>query len=155
MTINPGNSDGDNSQSVGAVSFFPSTCAPVLQSFDSVRFYKFLKEHERYEGKAAVKKTELRTLTVLLTTTSIDISLLRNLFYMGKFDEIAPDVENVNDLSEAHLKRYISALVKPTDTRRVDPSVIKKALEDLTMSMNIAYAQGENYTLLCKLLRLS
>lgn len=61
---------------------------------------------------------------------------------LGKFDEIAPDVENVYVLSEAHIKTYICAPVKPTDTSLVDPDVVKKALEGLIMSMTITNAEG-------------
>lgn len=127
---------------VGAVSLFTSISAPILRSVDPVKVARFLKECERYELEITAKQSELPTLKVLPYTASIDRSLIKNLFFMGKFDSIADGVTSASDLNDEHIKVYIDSLVSTIDESEMDPTIIEKAIEGLSMPNHIANADA-------------
>lgn len=100
----------------------------MLRSIDPVNVARFLKECERYEIEIAAKQVEVPTLKVLLYTASVDRTLIKSLFYMGKFDDIAPDVATVKDLTTDHIETYVRSLISRSDTTIVDPTIIESAL---------------------------
>ena len=119
-----------------AVTVFQPISHPVLRSLDLVKVSAFLKERERYELDIAEKKIELPTLTAAPYTACIDRALLRNMHFLGKFDDIAPNVA-VIDLSSDHVKTFISGLVKKPSSG-YDPRAIDGALRGLAMPSHIA-----------------
>lgn len=120
------------------MSLFLPISAPILRSVDPVQVARFLKERERYEIEISSKQSELPSLRELPFTASIDRSLLKSLFYMGKFDSLAPNATQVNDLTNDHIKNYIDSIVSVSDGDVIDPTIIDKALEGLTTPTDIA-----------------
>ena len=116
---------------------FAPISAPVLRSVDPVRVASFLKERERYELEITAKQTEIPSLKTVPYTASIDRTLLKSLFYMGKFYLVAPNAASANELTDEQLKAYIESLVNRPDSASVDPAVIESALSGLTMPMKI------------------
>ena len=124
-----------------AVSVFAPIAAPVLCSVDPVQVARFLKERERYELEILSKQADLPNLTALPYTASIDRTLLKSLFFMGKFDNIAKGVESASSLNNKHIKTYVQSLVSRTD-KTLDHVAIEKVLADLSMPMEIADADA-------------
>ena len=124
-----------------AVSVFAPVAALVLRSVDSVQVAKLLNERERYELEILSKQADLPTLKALPYTASIDRTLLKSLFFMGKFDNIATGVESASSLNEGHIKTYVQSLVSCTD-KTIDHVAIEKFLADLTLPMEIADANA-------------
>lgn len=85
------------------ISLFTPVSNPLLRSVSPVEVAKFLKGLERYEIEISSSKSEIPSLKVLPFTASIDRSLLRRLFYMGKFDTFAP---NFTDVKKTHRQSY-------------------------------------------------
>ncbi len=112
---------------------FAPIAAPVLRSVDPVEAARFVRERERYELEITSKQVEMPTLKVLPYTASVDRTLLKSLFYMGKFDEIAKDATNVADLTDTHIETYVKALVTRPDTASFNPTIIKSALVGFAM----------------------
>lgn len=90
----------------------------------------------------ASKQLEIPTLKVLPYTASIDRSLLKSLFFIGKFDVIAADITQYDLLSDEHIKTYVKSLVSSTDISEIDPDVIEKALEGFSMPNSISNADA-------------
>ena len=134
--------DGAHTPASGSVSVFAPVAAPVLRSVDPVKVARFLKERERYELEISAKQAEVPSLKVLPYTASIDRSLLKNLFFMGKFDSIAADASSAKDLTDAHIEMYIKSLVSRPSNADFDPSIIEKALEGFSMPTYIANADA-------------
>ena len=124
-----------------AVSVFAPIAAPVLRSVDSFQVARFLKKRERYEFEIFSKQADLPNLTELPYTASIDRTLLKSLFFMGKFDNIAKGVASASSLNDEHIKTYVQSLVSRTD-KTIDHVVIEKVLADLAMPMEIADADA-------------
>lgn len=121
----------------GSVPVFAPIAAPVLRAVDPLKVACFLKERERYELEIEDKKAEVPSLKTLPFTASIDRTLLKSLFRMGEFDEIAPNAVTVKDLTDAHIKTYVESLVKSAGSEAPHPSVIKAALVGFSMSTKI------------------
>ena len=137
------NADGNGSVPAnGSVSVFAPISAPVLRSVDPIQVARFLKERERYELEITAKQADVPTLKALPYTASIDRSLLKNLFFMGKFDTIAEGVANAKDLTDAHIKTYVESLVSRSSDDKLDPAIIEKALEGFSMPMHIVNADA-------------
>eukprot|EP00171_Calliarthron_tuberculosum_P019612 IDg19612t1 len=105
--------------STAAVSVFAPISVPVLRSVDPTVVVKFLKEPLPY-------------------TASIDRTLLKSLFYMGKFDNIAEEAVTVNDLTDENVQAYINSLVRRSENGFVDHVAIETVLADFVMPMKIA-----------------
>ena len=113
--MSAGTADGLDQGQQGTISLFAPITAPVLRSVDPVQVVRFLKERERYELEIESKQAEVPSLKVLPFTASVDRSLLKNLFYMGKFDDHAPDAATFSDLTSNQIKAYIDSIVaRPT-----------------------------------------
>jgi len=121
-----------------SVPVFVPVAAPILKSVDPVQVAVFLKDRDRYEREIASKQAEIPTLTVLPYTASIDLSLLEDLFFMGKFDKIAPSAEEADNLTDEQIKSFITSLVTRSEDSILNPGVIKAALSGLKMPMDIA-----------------
>ena len=130
----------DQDAPTGAVTVFQPISYPFLRSLDPVKISIFLKERERYELEIAEKQIELPTLTAAPFTACIDRTLLRNMHFLGRFDDIAPNVA-VSGLTSDHVKRFIFGLVKKP-TSGYDPRAIDNALRGLTMPSHIADAES-------------
>ncbi|MEM1369510.1 MAG: hypothetical protein AAGG02_16175 [Cyanobacteria bacterium P01_H01_bin.15] len=130
-------SSGSSSHSTGAAAIFTPISAPILKSVDPIDVAAFLKERERDEVEITAKKGELPSLSMLPYSASIDRSLLKSLFFMGKFDTIAPKVTEAKDLSDTHIQMYITSIVSSTTREGVDPSVIDQALASLEIPTTI------------------
>lgn len=114
----------------------------MLRTIDPVNVARFLKERERYEIEIAAKQVEVPTLKVLPYTASVDRTLLKSLFYMGKFDDIAPDIATVKDLTTDHIETYVRSLISRSDTTIVDPTIIESALCGFAMPTMILDADA-------------
>lgn len=81
----------------------------MLRSVDLVQIPRFLKEFHRYELAVAAKQAELPSLSVLPYTASIDLSLLKSPYFMGKFHAIAVGAASAPALTNENIKIYIIA----------------------------------------------
>ena len=124
-----------------AVSVFDPVGAPVLRSVDPVQVAKFLMERERYELEILFNQADFPTLKALPHTASIDRTLLKSLFFMGEFGNIAKGVESASSLNDEHIKAYVQSPVNRTD-KTVDHVAIEKVLADVTMPVEIADADA-------------
>ena len=106
-----------------------------------VQVAKFLKERKRYEHEILSKQEDLQTLKALPYTASIDRTVLKSLFFMGKFDNITKVVQSASSLNDEHIKTYVRSLFSPTD-KTVDDVRIEKVLADFPMPMEIADANS-------------
>ncbi len=79
----------------------------MLRSVDPVQVAKFLKERERYELEIMSKQADVPNLKRLLYTAIVDRTLLKSLFFMGKFDHIAQEAKSVSNLTDDHIKLYV------------------------------------------------
>lgn len=59
---------------------------------------------------------------------------------MGKFDDIAGDIDSASNLTLVHIEAYVKSLVQTSDDTVIDPAVIEKALEGFSMPANVARA---------------
>lgn len=125
-----------------SVSVFAPIAAPILRSVDPIKVAVFLKERERYEIEIESKKLQIPSLSALPYKASIDRTLLKNLLFMGKFDEIAKDATEASQLSDDEIKTYIESLVSGATSRDVHPSVIEKALQSWQMPTAIGNAEA-------------
>lgn len=141
MTGNSNNSD-DGFAPTRAVSLCTPISAPILRSVDPVQIARFLKERERYELEIAAKQSDLPSLSVLPYNASIDRSLLKNLFFMGKFDHIADGIDRAAEVTDEHIKAYITSLVKHATGADPNLAIIEKAVESFAMSPHIADADA-------------
>lgn len=130
------------SASAGSVPVFAPISAPILRSVDPIKVVRFLKERERYELEIAAKQAEVPTLKSLPYTASIDRTLLKSLFYMGKFDDIAPEANTAKDLTDEHIQAYVKSLVSRSDTGALDPTIIESALSGFAMPTKILDAEA-------------
>lgn len=121
----------------GATLFTPIS-APILRSVDPVQVSHLLKERERYEVEVNAKKGEIRTISHLPYTASIDGSLLKSLFYMGKFDMWAPKETNTLQITNQNIKYYVQSIISTVRGTTIDPSVIEKTFLYLSMPLYIA-----------------
>ena len=138
---NMSDADGDASRigppaTVRTVTVFAPLTHPVLKSVDPVAVSQFVREREWYERQVAEKKAELPTLTAASYNVSIDSELLQTMVFLGKFDDIAPDVEAA-DLTSDHVKTFIDGLVKAS-TSDFDPKVVDNVLKGIRVQMSIA-----------------
>lgn len=78
----------------GAVTVFQPISYLVLRSLDAVKVSAFTKEQERYDLTIEEKKAEISMLTAVTDTAYIDSSLLRNMYFLGKLDNIAPTLKS-------------------------------------------------------------
>jgi len=124
--------------STPSVPVFVPVAAPFLTSVDPVDVAVFLKKRESYEREVKSKQAEIPTMTVRPWTASIDLSLLQDLHFMGKFDTIAPSVNEADNLTDEHIKKFITSLVTRSEDSIINPGVIKAALSGLQMPMKIA-----------------
>lgn len=124
----------------GAVTVFSPITHPVLSSVDTVVVSTFAHDHERYERLVEQKKTELPSTTAAPYTASIDMDLLETMFFLGKIDTIAPDMDP-EDLPDDHIKAFITSIVKATSSG-FDPKVIKGTLKGLRVLTSIADAES-------------
>lgn len=92
------------------VALFAPIFAPILRSVHTIRVTLFSKERNCYEMEINVKKAEFPTLTAAPYSASINRSLLKSLFYMGKFDFIAPKASSVAELTNGNLTAYIKSI---------------------------------------------
>ena len=106
----------------------------------------FPQERERYELEILSKQAGLPNLKALPYTASIDRTLLKSLFFMGKFDNIAKGVVSASSLTDEHMKTYVQSLVSRTD-KTIDHVAIEKVLADLAMPMEIADAGARSIRL--------
>jgi len=125
-----------------SVPVFAPIAAPILRSVDTIKVARFLKERERYEIEISAKQAEAPSLKTLPYSASIDRTLLKSLFYMGKFDTVAPDAATFKDLTDDQIKSYINSLVTRSDTVAFDPTVIEAALSDFTMPTKVLDADA-------------
>lgn len=121
---------------------FDPIAAPILGGVDPVLVARFLKERERYELEILAKQDEVPTLKMLPYNASIDRTLLKSLFYMGKFDKFAADATSVTDLTDDEIKAYIEFIVARSDTAAFDPSIIESALSGFVMQTKITDADA-------------
>lgn len=124
--------------SQASVPVFVPVAPPILYSVDPVQVTIFLKERERYEREVSSKQAEVPSLKVLPYTASIDLSLLEDLFFMGKFDDIAPEVEDSKHLTDEQIKKFIVSIVSRSIDAPINPAIIKAALQGLQMPMKIS-----------------
>lgn len=117
----------NNINGIASASLFTPLSAPVLRSVDPAEVAKFLKQRERYELKIKSKQSEIPSLKVLPNIASIDHELLDNVFFMGTFEQIAPNIE-VNELTDEYIETFIKSIIGKTDVL-YDPAVIDKALK--------------------------
>jgi len=139
------NNNPGASASSGSVAVFAPVAAPILRSLEPIDVAKFLKERERYEVEIEAKKADLPSLKPLPYTASIDRSLLKQVFVIGKLDTIAPDAVTISDLTDDNIKAYIKSLIVAPGTSKADPTVIKKALQGFSMPMNIEDADARTH----------
>ena len=142
MASSSDSTDAVKHQTTSSVSVFAPIAAPVLRSVDPIQVARFLKERERYELEIAAKKTEVPSLKVLPYSASIDRTLLKNLFFMGKFDTIAPTTSTAAELSDEHIKAYVESIVSRSGGTVNNPALIEKALEGFVMPTHIADADA-------------
>lgn len=102
---------------------------------------KFLRERQRYEIEVEEKRKEVPTMSLASYKVSIELSLLSTMFNLGEFDDIAPTVEDVTDLTSEHIKEFIKSLVIE-ETTDFDPHVIEEALVNLKVPMRITNAEA-------------
>ena len=141
QTSNAALSPTDSPRAV-TVSLFAPVTAPILRSVDPVKVAQFLKEREQYELEIASKQSELPTLKSLPYSASVDQSLLKNLVFMGKFDEIAADPSSVSTLEDKEIEEYVKSLVNRSEQEGFDGSTIEKALNGCEMPMSITDADA-------------
>ena len=146
--LNSETPDSSSQSSTTGIALFAPISASVLQSVDPTLGACFLKERERYELEITAKPAEAPTMALVPYTASIDRSLLKSLFYMGKFDEIAPNAEDAGSLTSDNIKQYVDSLVKRCSSGINDPSIIEKALESFSMPTHITEADAR-VTLYC------
>ena len=133
---------------VGTALFVPMS-PPILRSIETTAVARFLKDRERYELEVQAKRVEIPSLQVIPYAASIDRGLLKNLFFLGKFDEIAPAAANTTDLSDSHVQTYIQSIVASDRMKEVIPSVIDNALKGCKMPMEISDADARVSTFVC------
>lgn len=129
--------DNRESSSSPSVTMFKPISAPVLRSVDPVRVTRLLKERKHYELEIESKQAELPSLKSLSYSASIDRSLLKNLFFICKLDDLAPDANSIKNLSNEVIKNFIEAIFKCKDGDTIDPSAIGKPLIEFEMPMYI------------------
>lgn len=132
----------------GYVPFFAPITAPILCSVDAVEVARFLKERKRYGIESIAKQAEAPSLRTLLSSASIDRTLLKSVIYIRKFDKIAREAASAKTPNDEHIKTYVKSLVLRSDLAVVDPSIIKSPLSDFSMSTRILDAE-ERITTYC------
>lgn len=130
--------DGSTSNSAGAISTFAPIPALVLGSIEPIQVMCFLKERESYELEINAKQEEVPSFRALPCTASIDRALLKTLFFMGKFDDIADGASATKGLTDDRIKSYVDYIVYRSSSAYIDPTVIEEALEGFSMPMHIA-----------------
>lgn len=136
IPMNKSGSPSEADSTTSAVSLFAPKSHSVLTSIDPVKVSFFVKERERYELEIEQKKTKLPTLTVAPFTASIDRTLLKQLVFLGEFDEIALN-KSAEELSFKEIKQFVDGIVRKLSSG-FDPQCIEKALKGLQMPMHIA-----------------
>ena len=147
LIFNKNNRNQPNNQSIvnhmanptpsASAALFTPISAPILRSVDPVEIARFIKERDRYEVEIESKQGELPNLKPLPYQASIDRSLLKNLLFMGDFEEFAPDAETVEEISNDQIKSFIESKVSFDDEEEANPQVILNALKGLRMPMHI------------------
>ena len=140
--LNSETPDSTSQSSIAGVALFAPISAPILRSVYPILVARFLKEREIYELEITAKQAEDPTMTPLPYTASIDRSLLKSLFYMGKFDDIAPNAEEASGLTSDSVKQCVDSLVKRSSSGINDPPIIEKAMESFSMPTHIAEADA-------------
>lgn len=74
----------------GSVSVFAPVTASILHFVDPVEMARAFKEQVRFDIEIIAKQLEALPPRTVLYSASIDKTLLKFLFYMVKFDKIAP-----------------------------------------------------------------
>ncbi len=107
----------------------------MLRSMDPVKVAAFLKERELYEIEVGEKRKEIPTLTVAPYTVSVDRTLLKNMCFLRRFENIAPGL-TYDKLTSNHIRTFIENIVKK-DVTNFDHNIVEKALSGLRMTMHI------------------
>lgn len=127
------NNDNAAPADSASVPVFAPIVAPILRSIEPIKADRFLKEREQYEIEISAKKSEVPSLQTLPYTASIDRTLLKSLFFMRKFDNIAPAANKAKDLDKDSIETYIQYLVSRSYNAPFDPTVIESALKKFSM----------------------
>lgn len=116
---------------------FEPVSHPILNSVNPKEVAKFLKERQPYEDEIAEKQKEVPTMTVASFNVSVDRTLLDTMFFVGKFDGIAPDATVVDDLSSDNIRQFIKGFVTHDANVEVNPTLIQQALTEVRVDMEI------------------
>lgn len=72
-----------------------------------------------------MNQADVPSLRTLPYTASIDRTLLKSIFYMGKFDTVAPNATSVEDLTKMEIKTYVKFLVTRIESTPFHPILIE------------------------------
>ena len=82
----------------------------------------------------------MHDLRILPYMSSTDRSLFKNLVFLGKFESIAPDVDDANYLANSNIKSYVDSIFAAPDNANLDTAIIEKTLVGFSITMHIANA---------------
>lgn len=128
--------------------FLLSSLSPQRCSAPStvVQVAQFLKKGEIPELEIGSKQAAIPSLQPLSYFTGMNCSLLKNLYCMGKFDDLAPNASTVEDLFEEVIENFIDAIVQWKDSDAIDRAAIEKVFIGFEMPMSILDPDARNKT---------
>lgn len=119
----------------GAAALFGPIRAPIMHSVDPHKVAAFLKERQRYEEEVAARQVELPSLSAVPWKASIDRTLLHNMI-LGDLEEVSPDVDAVDKVTDDQLEKYIRPIVG-VPSAGYDPDIIKRAISGFKITMDV------------------
>lgn len=107
-----------------SVSVCVPIAAPILHSVNPDQVATLLKERERCEIELESKNLQISSLCALPYSAIIDRTVPKNIFFIGKLDNIAENVTNASNLWNEHIKTCMKSPVIRSSPDRINPSII-------------------------------
>lgn len=107
-----------------------------MESLDPTDAVKFVRAREIYETEIAERERDGTPIQSASYRVSVDSTLLRSVYAVGYFDEIAPD-GYVDELTDDEIRTLIETLSKSVEEDEPNSSTIEEALKSLRTKMTI------------------